>query len=64
MLASFTPTGPSNSSLVMDDYAGDVWDRGPLNQGFGDEGDRMVNAERRALPARVRIIQKTRLASY
>jgi len=27
--------GPNNSSLVMDDYAGDVWDRGPVDQGFG-----------------------------
>jgi hypothetical protein len=27
--------GPRNSSLVMDDYAGDVWDRGPEDQGFG-----------------------------
>jgi len=24
-----------NSNLVMDDYAGDVWDRGPVDQGFG-----------------------------
>jgi hypothetical protein len=27
--------GPNNSSLVMDDYAGDVWDRGPVDQSFG-----------------------------
>lgn len=27
--------GPLNTSLVMDDYAGDVWDRGPVDQGFG-----------------------------
>ena len=30
-----TVPGPSNGTLEMDDYAGDVWDRGPLNQGFG-----------------------------
>jgi hypothetical protein len=27
--------GPNGSTLTMDDYAGDVWDRGPLDQGFG-----------------------------
>jgi hypothetical protein len=31
--------GPNNSRLVMDDYAGDVWDRGPVDQGFGGSPD-------------------------
>jgi hypothetical protein len=34
LIKGFVP-GASNSSLVMDDYAGDVWDRGPVDQSFG-----------------------------
>lgn len=30
-----TVPGPANTTLIMDDYAGDVWDRGPVDQGFG-----------------------------
>jgi hypothetical protein len=33
--------GPNTTSLVMDDYAGDVWDRGPVDQGFGGSPDEL-----------------------
>jgi len=32
-------SGPSGTTLMMDDYAGDVWDRGPVDQGFGGSPD-------------------------
>jgi hypothetical protein len=36
-----TVPGPNGSTLVMDDYAGDVWDRGPVDQGFGGIPDEL-----------------------
>ncbi len=33
LVKGFVPGATGN--LVMDDYAGDVWDRGPVEQGFG-----------------------------
>ncbi len=38
LIKGYVP-GPNNSNLFMDDYAGDVWDRGPVDQGFGGSPD-------------------------
>ncbi len=35
LIKGFVPGASGN--LVMDDYAGDVWDRGPIEQGFGGQ---------------------------
>ncbi len=34
-IISGTMLTSAGGTLVMEDYAGDVWDRGPLDQGFG-----------------------------
>src|SRR5580698_9283967 len=31
--------GPNNATLTLSDFAGDVWDRGPVDQGFGGVPD-------------------------
>jgi hypothetical protein len=33
--------GPNGGTLFMDDYAGDVWDRGPVDQGYGGSPDEL-----------------------
>jgi hypothetical protein len=38
LIKGFVP-GFGGKTLVMDDYAGDVWDRGPVEQGFGGQPD-------------------------
>lgn len=34
-LIKATVPGLNGTTLTLDDYAGDVWDRGPVSQGFG-----------------------------
>ena len=34
-----TVPGPNGTTLSINDFAGDVWDRGPVNQGFGGVPD-------------------------
>jgi hypothetical protein len=38
-LIQATVPGPNNTTLTLDDFAGDVWDRGPAAQGFGGVPD-------------------------
>lgn len=38
-LLKATVPGPMGSTLTLDDFAGDVWNRGPASQGFGGVPD-------------------------
>lgn len=38
-LIKATVPGPNSTTLVLDDFAGDVWDRGPASLGFGGVPD-------------------------
>ncbi len=38
-LIQATVPGPGNTTLALNDFAGDVWDRGPVAQGFGGVPD-------------------------
>jgi hypothetical protein len=41
LIKGSVPGPQSGGTLVMDDYAGDVWDRGPADHGFGGSPDEM-----------------------